>query len=358
MENSKMEVKQKIAAFVRLGEVLRSATTISEIDPRLKADVEKVKSVIIGASYENPWFIEAHVSFALNAIGNALTEENLTNWLQPYLARMLDEKLRNVAVIMAGNIPAVGFHDFMCILLSGNKVIGRLSARDKLILPALAEILSNFEPGFKDRISFTEERLTDFDAVIATGSDNSSRYFEYYFGKYPNIIRKNRNAVALLDGNETALDLKNLGKDIFMHFGLGCRNVSKLYIPAGSDPEQLRDAFDDYAYVADNHKYHNNYDYYKSIYMINRDPYFDNGFLLLKEGPRISSPVSVVFFEYYKEIDIVLQEIEANADQIQCVVSGIKNPENKTVAFGKAQEPDIWDYADGVDTLNFLLLLN
>jgi hypothetical protein len=262
--------------------------------------------------------------------------------------------MRTVAVVMAGNIPAVGFHDLLCVLISGNRLMARLSSNDKQLLPAICDMLVGIEPGFADRFSFTEEQISGFDAVIATGSNNTARYFNYYFGKYPHIIRKNRNGVAVLTGNETEKELKALGEDIFTYFGLGCRNVSKLFIPDGYDVKILLDALQVFEKAGDHHKYHNNYDYNKSIYLVNGDDHFDNGFLLLKEDASIASPVSVVYFERYSAIGKLNDLINGNLEDIQCVVSTDRKIHG-AIPPGTTQHPKLWDYADGVDTMKFLV---
>jgi hypothetical protein len=225
------------------------------------------------------------------------------------------------------------------------------------LIPAIAKILEVFESEIKNQVQFTQERLTDFEAIIATGSNNTARYFEYYFGKYPNIIRKNRNGVGVLTGNESTKDLELLGKDIFSYFGLGCRNVSKLFLPENYDLELLFKAFEKYADVASHYKYANNYDFNKSIYLVNKEDHLDNGFLLLKNSPKINSPISVVYFEKYKDLNAVKQVLKDFEDEIQCVVAKPGLIENQ-IEFGKSQQPELWDYADGIDTLDFLLSLS
>ena len=253
---------------------------------------------------------------------------------------------------MAGNIPMVGFHDFICCFLSGHHAVIKLSKDDLILFRAIAKIMEDFDPASKEFFSIVD-KLENFDAVIATGSNNTARYFEYYFGKYPHIIRKNRNSVAVLSGNESEDDLSNLGEDIFRYFGLGCRNVSKLYVPVGYKFNHLFEAVQKFEKVQFQSKYVNNYDFNKSIYLVNKGDHFDNGFLLLKEDNAIVSPISVVFFEYYNDIESVRSILANRTEEIQCVV-GDNSLASDFVQFGEAQNPKLWDYADGIDTLKFL----
>ena len=254
---------------------------------------------------------------------------------------------------MAGNIPLVGFHDFLTVLITGNVLVAKTSKEDNLLIKKIAEILIAIEPEFKSKIVFTD-KLENFDAVIATGSNNTARYFEYYFGKYPNIIRKNRNSVAVLTGNETAADMVNLGKDIFQYFGLGCRNVSKLYVPKNYSFNLFFESIvNDYKHVVENNKYANNYDYNKAVYLLGNNQLLDNNFVLLKESESLSSPVAVIHYEYYNTLQEVTTLLENKKEEIQCVLTEANLP--NTFKLGQAQQPTLWDYADGVDTVEFLL---
>jgi hypothetical protein len=262
-----------------------------------------------------------------------------------------------VGLILAGNLPLVGFHDVLCVLVSGNIAQIKASSQDARLIKYVLQLLTNIEPAFKERYQFLE-RLAGFDAIIATGSNNTSRYFEYYFSKVPHIIRKNRNSVALLTGQESKEQLYNLGKDIFDYYGLGCRNVSKMLVPQGYDFVPFFEAIEPHYTVAQHHKYHNNYDYNKAIYLVNRDKHFDNGFLLLKEDSRLASPLAVIFYEEYLDLIAAQQTLTELKDQIQCIVSAAPiQTGNQVVDFGQSQQPALWDYADGIDTLQFLLNL-
>jgi hypothetical protein len=337
-----MQLNQRINAFVDLGKFLGKIEFENEFE-----------SILRKAEAENGWFTQENIKFALKSWGDALSKENLQQWISKY--KIEDIEPKTVAIIMAGNIPLVGFHDFLSVLISGNKVLAKLSSNDKTLLPFLAEYLISVEPEFKNYIEFTDGKLENFDAVIATGSNNTARYFEYYFGKYPNIIRKNRNSAAILTGNETEEELKNLADDIFTYFGLGCRNVSKLYIPENYDFEAFFKGMFSWKEIIHNHKYINNYDYNKAVYLMDSFPLLDNEFMLLKEDTAFSSPISVVFYEKYNSFEDLSKELEEQSENIQCVVS--KAGINNEIPFGKAQNPELWDYADGIDTVEFLLKL-
>jgi hypothetical protein len=255
---------------------------------------------------------------------------------------------------MAGNIPLVGFHDFLAVLISGHSILVKLSSKDSVLISWLADQLIQIDQRFSSRIHFAE-RLKNFDGIIATGSDNSSRYFTYYFGKYPNVIRKNRTSCAVLTGKETDSDLLTLGKDVFTYFGLGCRNVSKVYMPKSFEPTRLLQAWEPWKDIIHHHKYCNNYDYQKSILLVNRIPFFDSNFVLIQENERLVSPISVVYYEFYEDEGSLALKLAESKNKIQCVV-GHATP--ASVPFGKAQSPSLGDYADQIDTLKFLEGLN
>jgi hypothetical protein len=312
---------------------------------------EQLSALINSAHHYNAWFTPKSVQMAVNAIAGMLNEKDLKTWLlnKPSIT---EAKMRSVGLILAGNIPIVGFHDILCVLASGHKALIKLSSQDQKLIPYILNKLVEIEPGFELQIIYID-RLKEFDAVIATGSNNTSRYFDYYFSKVPHIIRKNRNSVAVLDGEESKADLKALGNDIFDYFGLGCRNVSKLYVPQGYDFRIFFESIEEFKTVADHHKYNNNYDYNKSIFLVNLDKHLDNGFLLLKEDSRFVSPLAVLYYEEYSSLEKVGAELLKNEDLIQCTVSNAKLPIS-TVKFGQSQCPGLFDYADGVDTMKFL----
>jgi hypothetical protein len=343
-----MTLEERIKTFSLLGEILRDALTVGNgRDHSLQ-----LTTIIDNQHLNNPWFTPENVRQALLSIAELLTEDKLTKWTSAYPQLKDQQKAVKVGVIMAGNIPLVGFHDFLSVLISGNNIIAKTSSKDSELIVFIGSILCDINSEFRKNIEFTENTLSGLDAVIATGSNNSSRYFEYYFGKYPNIIRKNRNSVAVIEGNESPQELEALGTDIFSYFGLGCRNVSKLYIPEGYDIKALAANWDSFSGLINNNKYANNYDFNKAVYIVNKDPFHDTGYLLLKEDEKLSSPVSVLHYSYYKSEYALKHNLVKLSEQIQCIVG------KKYIPFGKAQSPDLWDYADGKDTIEFLLKKN
>ena len=339
-----MTLKERIDSFAELGNILRK--TLSGSSTEYSSEMNRL---INNQQYRNPWFTPENVTLALKSIGDVLTFENLNKWTSDYPALDGAEPLKKVAIVMAGNIPLVGFHDFLSVLISGNGLTGKTSHRDPDLIVFIGKILCCIEPGFSERITFTHGLLKGFDAVIATGSNNTARYFDYYFGKYPNIIRRNRNSLAIIDGTESNEELVLLGRDIFSYFGLGCRSVSKIYFPAGYDIKNLIRHWTHYADIINHNKYGNNYDYNKAVFFVNSEEFIDTGYLLIKEDNRISSPVAVLYFEFYDSIDQAHRKIETAKDQIQTIVG------RENTRFGDAQKPELWDYADGLDTLDFLL---
>ena len=346
-----MLLSERIATFSKLGEVISDYNSAKETSYNSDFDTTINRSCI-----ENNWFTEIQYKQALGNIGKWLSESNLKQWLKPYSMNENIESNKTIAVIMAGNIPLVGFQDFLCVLVSGNKVLAKLSHNDKYVLPLLAKILTIISPNFKDKIVFTESKLENFDAVIATGNNNSARYFEYYFSKYPHITRMNRNSIAILNGNETTDELDLLGNDMFQYFGLGCRNVSKLYLPTGYDIQKLFIGIDAWRDISNNNKYANNYTYNRALLLMNEDKYFDTGFAIYRESNQISTPASVYNYEFYDSISSVKTFINDNKDKIQCIVSNDKSIDG-AINFGQTQSPQLWDYADGVDVIEFLLRL-
>ncbi|MCK9617928.1 MAG: hypothetical protein M0R21_08855 [Lentimicrobiaceae bacterium] len=320
----------------------------------IKENVIKLEEAIQQSCNLNPWFTRENILKALHSIGNSLEESKTEHWLLPYRNKLnLSKDQKTVALVMAGNIPLVGFHDFLCVLVSGHKALIKLSSNDDKLLPVLSQILIDAEPSFAGKIEFAENKLAGFNAVIATGSNNSSRYFEYYFGKYPNIIRKNRNSVAILTGNEMPDKLKKLGNDMLTYFGLGCRSVSFVYVPENYSFQPLSDAIAPFRYCIDHNKFRNNYDYHKSLFIMNNIAHYDTGILLFRPENTLQSAVSVVHYSVYNNLSEVETTIAQRRDDIQCIVGNYPG----AIPFGTAQEPELWDYADGVDTLNFLLSL-
>lgn len=335
-----MDAEERIQAFVTLGKKL------SEL-----SDDEK-QLWTAQARANNNWFTQENVEAAIEGISAYLQEDTLRKWMAAYT---LSKAEKRVGVVMAGNIPAAGFHDFMCILLSGHVLNAKLSSQDTVLLKKIANLLTQIQPALAEHIHFVD-RLNEAEAIIATGSDNSARYFKYYFGKVPHIIRQNRTSCAILNGKETTQDFEGLGKDIFLYFGLGCRNVSKIYVPEAYDFNRFFQNIELYKNVLDHHKYLNNYDYNKSIYLVNRVPHQDNGFLLLTENAALVSPVSVVYSEQYDSEEALALKIHENRSKIQCVVSK-DGWYPGSISFGQAQSPEVSEYADRVDTMQFLTTL-
>ncbi|RLD69080.1 MAG: acyl-CoA reductase [Bacteroidetes bacterium] len=347
-----MSLNSRIIAFTELGNQLKLSLKTESV----QKPVNNFQNVIQQASASNEWFTTENLNYAISAISDSLSEKNINTWINKYPNLGNYKNSMNVAIIMAGNIPLVGFHDLLSVLISGHKAIIKQSSKDDILIKGVVELLISIEPEFKNFVQFTEERLTSFDAVIATGSTNSSRYFEYYFGKYPNIIRKNRNSVAVITGNETKEELKQLADDIFLYFGLGCRNVSKIFIPDNYDVDHFFKAVYHYQDVINHNKYANNYTYNRSIYLMSKVDFLENNFLILKEDLGMSSPISVIFYERYSKLETVKERLLIDQDHIQCVVSNEVELPNR-LGFGEAQKPQLWDYADNVDTLKFLLTL-
>ena len=347
-----MAYPEHLRAFVQLGALFNEFCDSDTIEKN--PWLQKLEAAVIQAEQENKWYTQENLRFAMQAWASLLKEDALTSWLAPYSTQAAKTPKR-VALVMAGNIPMVGFHDFLSVLLSGHIVVGKLSSNDKVLLPFIREFLIAQAPEFEEKITFTEERLGDFEAAIATGSTNTGRYFDYYFGKYPNIIRKNRNSVAVLTGNETPAQLEALGEDIFRYFGLGCRSVSKLFVPEGYNFDAFYQAQFHWKIVLEHHKYVNNYDYNKAVYLMSENAILDNGFLILKEDPQYASPIATLFYEYYSSGSDLKERLQQDAEAIQCVVADgfIENE----IAFGETQSPSLTDYADGVNTLAFLAQL-
>ncbi len=336
-----MRLEQRIEVMVRLGEYLKSN--------------DDYFNAILDRTYkENNWFTIENQQQAIQAIADYfLNGDLLHQWLSRYTIADLQHP-KTVGLIMAGNIPMVGFHDVLTVFLSGHRAMIKPSEKDKYVLPHLIKILNQFNKATADYFQIVE-RLKGFDAVIATGSNNSARYFESYFGKYPNIIRKNRNGIAVLDGTESFDDLVELGKDVFQYFGLGCRNVSKIYVPRGYNFELLLEALHEYKSLIMHSKYKNNFDYHYAIYIINRVNYLANGCVLLRETESLNSPIANLHYEFYDDSNTLEQDLLSKSNQIQVIVSKILFNHLTSKPFGQAQYPSLWDYADGVDTMKFLL---
>ena len=342
------------SSFVELGNFLRQFSLEKNTKEAsvLQNDLffDDFASLIALSQSHNGWFTPEQVKFSVQSWAKALTEDNLNQWLSNYDFSKIEPK--KVGLVLAGNIPLVGFHDFLSVLISGHDVLVKTSSNDQHLLKFLAKYLIAIQPELNSKITFVEGKLEGFDAVIATGSNNTARYFEYYFKDKPSIIRKNRNSVAVLDGTETFEDLVGLGEDIFRYFGLGCRNVSKLFVPKDYNFDNFFKAMYEYRDVIKYEKYANNYDYNKAVFLMSNFQLLDNEFLTIKEDTSYASPISSVFYEFYENLEEITTRLNADAEQIQCVVS--KNLIPNSVTFGQTQQPRLWDYADNVDNLAFL----
>jgi hypothetical protein len=342
------------SSFVKLGNFLRqfslekNTKDVSVLQNDLFY-VDFISLVELSQSH-NGWFTPEQVYFSVQSWAKALTETNLNQWLSPYDFSKTTPK--KIGLVLAGNIPLVGFHDFLSVLISGHDVLVKTSSNDQHLLKFLAKYLISIQPELNSKITFVEGKLEGFDAVIATGSNNTARYFEFYFKDKPSIIRKNRNSVAVLNGTESHEDLVRLGEDIFRYFGLGCRNVSKLFVPKDYNFDSFFKAMYEYREVIQYEKYANNYDYNKAVFLMSNFQLLDNEFLTIKEDSSYASPISSVFYEFYENIDEIKNRLNTDAEQIQCVVSN--NLIENSVSFGQTQQPRLWDYADNVDTLAFL----
>lgn len=353
-----MSESEKKEHFVELGKFLSQFSEIKndKIQSVKNNDLffdEYIKLIELSQSH-NGWYTKENVYFSIQSWAKALTKENLEYWLSTY--NLQTENPKNIGLILAGNVPLVGFHDFLSVLITGNKVSIKTSSNDQFLLPFLAKYLIALEPEYGNRIHFVEGKLENFDAIIATGSNNTARYFEYYFKDKPRIIRKSRNSIAILDGTENAAQLKALGEDIFRYFGLGCRNVSKLFVPRGYEFVTFFESIFEFQDVIHYEKYANNYDYNKAVFLMSNFKLLDNGFLTLKEDSSYASPISSVFYEYYDTIEDLQKKLKEDNEQIQCIVSN--NLVENSIPFGQTQHPKLWDFADNVDTISFLLTTN
>lgn len=339
---SHMTLPERLQALARLGDYLRAGH--SDLD-----------QVLLTAEQYNRWLTQENSRRALdNILAHFLNEEALQAWMARYPALQEERPRRSIGLVLAGNIPAVGFHDLLCTFVAGHKALVKYSEKDRFLIPFLLERLAEIDPRTQDYFERVD-RLKDFDAVIATGSNNSARYFKQYFEAYPHIIRQNRNAVAVLTGQETAEQLHALGQDIFTYFGLGCRSVSKLYVPEGYDFVPLMEALDAYKDLMEHNKYKNNYDYNRSIYLLNGTPHYANDCVMVLEDDSLLSRIAALHYETYSDWASLEETLFAQLNAIQCIVSNAPIGAHAVVPFGESQHPQLQDYADGVDTLAFLL---
>ena len=332
-----MNLKERISLFSTLGNLIANKD-----NPTINTSFDSIKT-------SNPWFSEENISLSISSVSKMLDEEALINWTSKYDFKSKSTKSK-VFIIMAGNLPLVGFHDFLSVLISGNIAVVKLSSKDNILPKILIEIMISIDSRIADFINIVDNIIDlNIDAVIATGSDNSSKYFNYYFKGFKSIIRKNRRSVAILDGSESVNQLESLAVDVFSYFGLGCRSVSKIYIPTDYDLNKLFKSFFKYNSIINHLKYANNYDYNKTIYLMNKEKLLDNGFVIFKEDKSIQSPVATIFYEYYNSREDLNNYINLNRNLFQCIVS------NFDIPFGQSQFPKLTDYADQKDTIEFLL---
>lgn len=333
-----MNIKERVDLLVRLGEYFLE-------------DNETLQYVKQRANAQNPWFSREFIDLALQNIEQYFLQRHLLQeWIKNYGLKEDPVVPKNIGIVMAGNIPLVGFHDFLCVFISGNRAVIKPSSKDEVLIKHITEKLIEFNKETAAYITFAET-LKNCDAYIATGSNNSSRYFEYYFSKYPNVIRRNRTSVAILNGDETEEELNLLADDIQLYYGMGCRNVTRLFVPEGYDFIDLLDALRKYNHFSDFHKYKNNYDYQLALLIMNHKYYMTNDSLILTEGDSVFAPVSQVNYSFYNEPKTLAESLQKNAD-VQCIVG------KGFIPFGKAQSPSLTDYADGIDTMQFLKQLN
>lgn len=343
-----MKKTERMDALVRLGHAV--AAMLEEMESNGGSSGNPLNHIVQQAYRKNPWFIPGHTINALSAWVKLLDKHSLEKWISTYdLKESVVGDRKRIGIVAAGNIPMVGFHDVLCVLVKGDKALLKCSSDDEVIIPFLLEVLVKIAPEMSEYFSL-EKKLEAIDAVIATGSNNTARYFDYYFGKYPHIIRKNRNSVAVITGTENESELKQLGEDIFSYFGLGCRNVSKVYVPQQYEFDRFFGAIESYGEgLMQHNKYMNNFDYHSALFMLNNEKFLTNNFLLLREHRALATPVSVLHYEVYASETELKKKLEEEQEFIQCVVGKAYLP------FGTSQQPGLSDYADGVDTLKFLL---
>lgn len=336
-----MNRRDRIELMSALGEVIRRDLESNKLSQEFEM-----------AEIKNPWFTADSCRLSLTHIANNwLHRKSLTQWLEGYEEVSSD---RRVGLVLAGNIPLVGFHDVLTVFLSGHVAVVKLSEKDTVLFEYIMSVLSELEPGINEMVQVVD-KLSDFDAVIATGSNNTSRYFEYYFKKVPNLIRKSRYSIAVLDGSETTDELTALANDVFTYYGLGCRNISAILAPENYDAAHLLSHFENWNGIQNHHKYRNNYDYYKSIFLLNKVDHLDTGFLLVKKGTEeFTTPISVVNMVNYNDENHLKSAVEQYSDSIQCMVGKSTFAGLPTVGFGQTQYPKLDEYADSVNTLSFL----
>ncbi len=344
-----MNTENQVLGLIKLSDYIKAFLSKNTEDHN--EDDVNIELLLKRSEIENPWFTVDNQKIAMRQWADLLTEDHIKNWLKNYSISKISKK---VGLILAGNIPLVGFHDVISVVLSNHIPLIKLSSKDQRLIPFLLNKWKEFSDG-QVQFEFVE-KLTDFDAVIATGSNNTARYLEYYFKNHLNIIRKNRTSVAVLKGDETDEELQLLAKDIFQYFGLGCRNVTRIFIPQDFVIDRLFENFIGFQDVINHNKYANNYDYNRAVYLLNQEKFWDNNFVMLKEDDKLFSPLSVINFSRYESLDDVKKFIAENEENIQCVVAK-EELGLQSISFGEAQNPGLDTYADNVDTMKFLELV-
>lgn len=356
-----MNQKDTITAFEKLGLFLSQFSSVNFSENNLLNDINKEFSenflnIIKKAELNNPWFTPESIRLCFLSISMQLKSDSIQNWIKKYPAIPENKSPKTVGLIAAGNIPLVSFHDILSVLITGHNLNIKLSSKDEVLFPAIKKVLCFLNKDFDSRIHISENRLTSIDAIIATGSNNSSRYFEYYFSKYPRIIRNNKNSIAIIKGDESPQQLKKLADDVFLYFGLGCRSISKIYLPENYNPAKILDQFEHYNHYVNHTKYGNNYDYQRAILLVNTIKFLDNGFLIFRESNSLNSPVGCLNYEFYSEITELKKKIFFEKPNLQCIVEE-SNLFSESIGFGESQFPKISDYADNMDSIDFLLNL-
>ena len=339
--------QHSIPAFVALGQLFRDYISGDYSENKW---IKSLDNTLVNASNQNKWFTKENLDFCVNTWGNTLTETNLNTWLRAYPEAQKHEQ--RLGLVLAGNIPLVGLHDVLCGLACGYSIEIKYSSNDDVLLPFVVKFLMEKQPEWQGKIHFTDGKLEKFDRVIATGSNNTARYFEYYFRDVPHIIRKTRNGIAVLNGEETETELSALCTDILQYFGLGCRSVSHLMVPEGYDFNALFLALYEHRDIIHHNAYANNYDYNKAVYLMQEEDLLDNGFMMLKKDSGLNSPIACVHYSKYTTLGEAQKTLVNAQDNIQCVVS---NCIENSLAFGQTQHPKLSDYADHIDTMEFLL---
>ena len=334
-----MIIKDRVIAFEKLKEFL------------LQSDLDSIcNSILIEACNNNSWFTKSNIKYALLSLGYMLDSDSLNSFSSSY---SMSDRKKKIGVIVPSNIPLIGFYDFFCVLLTGNIFIGQLSSYNKILLPFIARLLCDFNPGFKNLIFFNDH-LFDIDMLIVTGNDNTAQYFDYNYKNIPKLIRKHRTSVGVINGHEEMNNYVKLSEDIFRYFGLGCRNVSKLFIPRDFNLDKLKSSFCQQSVFSSNSGYMDNYRYQKVLCQLNGISYIDFKNLLLIESNEIDSPIAVLYYQYYDDISLLNNVFEKFNASIQCIVSEDKMIRD-SINFGYTQQPTLYDFPDGVDVMQFII---